>query len=454
MNTMPTIAVDPPSLAQRTRALLSSRITVADLIAAASPKFGCLMAMLPSLETVIPNWAAENIKADTLAADGIETETHCTVLYGWHLDFNGMELRRVLANHPPLALTVGKLSRFECPDYDVIKFAVECPALVKLNRDLSRVFKASITPSEHKFNPHITAAYVQKGTNQELTASKIEGHKAVVSQLLYSLPEKKGRLVFDLGRASVTATLATRVTNLLRAADTALPAPHPHEAPRAAVAARYQTAVDDLTAHAKAIVLSKAKKKREQIKALFLLLMLDAADDAYQTIYPALAKLTPPVTGTTATSIKPGDLRAEAEAFARDRQQYLENFPSTVFDRLDAARQQAEADGKSDKEVRAELNRTASEIKSGQGATMSETEAQATYGSAQIRILERTGFETALWDQIDRPTKRETHADNMALGPMPIGHLYPNGQRYPGDPAGGVQECANCLCVLTGVKRK
>lgn len=440
MTTVPTLHLPSPDLASRTRALF---------VQAGTPKYGCLMAMLPSLESVIPNWAADNIDAKTLANDGVEHETHCTVLYGWNTGFDSSRLKSILAGHPSIVLTVGKLSRFECPDYDVIKFAVESPALVKLNRDLSRQFKHCITASEHKFNAHITAAYVQKETNLDLTAPRIEGYSTVVQQLLYSLPDEKRRTVFDLGR-NTTATLATRIKNLLRATESpAINAQSKqHAAARLLAQNRYQQAVDDFIAHAKAEAMSRDKKRREKIKVLWLLLMLDAGEDAYSLIYPKLAAITTPGTAKLAPPVK-----SEPADFAASRQTYLDNFSNTVLDRLDAVVQQGAHDAATPREIRRQLDERASQLRTGQGEVVATAESQACYGHAQIRILKRAGFKTALWDQIDRPTKRETHAVNMEMGPQPLGTLYPNGQRCPGDPAGGPGECLNCLCTLVGVDR-
>ncbi len=438
----------PTLLARRAIRLIQSPIQPG------TPKSGCLMAMVPSLETIIHIWAADNIPPDTLTNDGIETETPATVLYGWNLDFDAQKLKNILANTPPIAITIGKLSRFECPEYDVIKFEVESPALVKLNRDLARVFRYDITPSEHKFNPHVTAAYVTKGSNKDLTAPAIEGYKAVVGQLIYSLPERKGRIVFDLGKPIETtqSSLAARALNLIRAANQSGDAnkmvAEQHAAARNTAQERYRRAVAEFIAHAKAEAMTRDKNKREKLKALFLLLMLDAGEDAYAAIYPKLAQLS----GLGADRQAP-PIKAEPQEFAAGRAQYLGNFAETVMDKMDAAVQQGAHDAAEPREIRRELDKRAEDLRQGAGETVAETEAQSCYGHAQIRILKRAGFKTALWDQIDRPTKRETHAINMEMGPQPLGTLYPNGQRFPGDETAGPGECINCLCVLVGVEK-
>ena len=85
---------------------------------------------------------------------------------------------------------------------------------------------------------------------------------------------------------------------------------------------------------------------------------------------------------------------------------------------------------------------------------MADVEATTTLGSVQLDRLKRAGFTTAIWNQLDRPTKRHTHAINMEMGPQPLGTIYPNGQSHPGDERGGVGECVNCLCYLEGASRE
>jgi len=446
--TLDTLLLNPKTerpLAERVMRLIQPTIK------AGTPKFGCLMAMLPSLETIIPNWAADNIQTDTLTNDGIEHETHTTVLYGWNIDFDAQKLKSILANTPPIVMSIGKLSRFECPEYDVIKFSVESPALTKLNRELARIFRHDITPSEHKFSPHVTAAYVTKGSNKDLAAPAIEGYKTVVHQLLYSLPERKGRIVFDLGKGSETAkaTLAARALNLIRAADHSADARNmvadQHAAARRLAQDRYQRAVDDFIAHAKAEALSRDKKKREKLKALFLLLMLDAGEDAYATIYPRLAAISG---GSTIIPVK-----AEPSEFAAGRQQFMGNFADTVIDKMDAAVQQGAHDAAEPREIRREIEKRAGELRDGQGEIVAETEAQSTYGAAQIRILKRAGMTHKVWQTMEDDRVRDSHENCQLQGPILMDAKFANGLRYPGETGAPPSEVCNCRCWLRGEER-
>ena len=171
-----------------------------DAVLAATPKFGCLMAMCPSLDSELPNWAAAHIPADALAADGVEMEPHVTVLYGFALDFDSSKLAGLL-RRPDVRL--GPVTRFECPEYDVLKVDVASKDLEELHAELAERFKDRITPSKWDYHPHLTIAYVKKGACRELDGNKdFEGRQVHVGQMLYSLPEKQGRRVFDVVQAT------------------------------------------------------------------------------------------------------------------------------------------------------------------------------------------------------------------------------------------------------------
>lgn len=167
-------------------------------VTASSPKFGCLMAMLPSLDADAPAWAAHNVPASELAADGVETEPHVTILYGFGLGFDSGRLAQVLARRLPPVLTLGAVSRFECDDYDVLKVDVDSVDLENLHKLLAGRFAADVTPSKWPYRPHLTLAYVQKGACRHLDGDRVfDGRSVAVTQALYSLPDKQGRRVFD-----------------------------------------------------------------------------------------------------------------------------------------------------------------------------------------------------------------------------------------------------------------
>lgn len=259
-----------------------------------------------------------------------------------------------------------------------------------------------------------------------------------------------------------------------------------HDAVRDQAEAAYRRALAKTVAVAEAAALvslrdaddaqEKARRRRREEEAVALLLLL-AGEAAFVSMFSQLAAVQRASHGTVPgapsgpvggaklpaggqsvpqiapSAVSPSQMQTLAVGFAEGRAPLLEAFPKWVNRKLDAEVVESQAAGRTNKQIAARLGRLARSMEEGRGGVVSQTEAQACYGSAQIRILQSAGFKTALWDQLDRPTKRETHAANMALGPMPLGHLYSNGQRYPGDPNGGAGECLNCLCYLVGVER-
>ena len=173
------------------------------LLEGATPKYGCLMAMVPNDQKQDFLNVARNIVSEKdLHENGYEEEPHVTVLYGFHLDFDSNKLKRLCSEVHPIQFTIGKLSKFECPEYDVIKFDVNSSSLIDLNHDIARHYARSITASKYDYHPHLTVAYVKKGAPFNAEAA-IEGLRPLigrtlrVNSLLYSLPEKQGRVTID-----------------------------------------------------------------------------------------------------------------------------------------------------------------------------------------------------------------------------------------------------------------
>ena len=161
----------------------------------------------------------------------------------------------------------------------------------------------------------------------------------------------------------------------------------------------------------------------------------------------------PPEHGTMGGSAWPATAE-EANTFASSRAPLLVNFPREAAERLDKELEEGRRIGEDAHALAQRLAKKAQEIEDGQGRVVAETEGQAAYGQGQLSLLQRAGFATVMWDQLDRPTKRDSHAENMAIGEVPIGHWFPSGQQFPGDGRAGAGECVNCACSLVGVKRK
>lgn len=117
-------------------------------------------------------WGRLNIPDDVLHMDedggkGREREPHITVKYGLKVQELPAELKAVVEETPPFTVFMGKVSLFaNSPEYDVVKIDVESPALRQLNQRVSNVVPHDDTYPQ--YHPHITLAYVEKGSCRHL----------------------------------------------------------------------------------------------------------------------------------------------------------------------------------------------------------------------------------------------------------------------------------------------
>jgi len=170
---------------------------------------GCLMAMVPEDQAKrFSSWAREKLEkgsgvasafGNDSAGDGVEDEPHVTVYYGFNLGFDTSRLAKLLRRRVPLTVTLGKVTRFECPEYDVLKVDADSCDLEVLNKTIGERFADDVTPSQHEFHPHLTLAYVAKGSNKGLDGSTdFQGEQFRVGSLMFSEPEHTNRQTFTL----------------------------------------------------------------------------------------------------------------------------------------------------------------------------------------------------------------------------------------------------------------
>lgn len=132
--------------------------------AGAAPRklpYGCVM-----LDAPLADWEALRDlidPADLVGERFLRTEKwpHVTVLYGLHDDATAevVALLSAVARRP--RFRVVDLSIFTNPGCDVVKFGVTSRELVELNR---RLKKFAHTDPHDAFRPHLTLAFVRKGT--------------------------------------------------------------------------------------------------------------------------------------------------------------------------------------------------------------------------------------------------------------------------------------------------
>lgn len=91
---------------------------------------------------------------------GLAKDFHCTALYGLHTDKASLVTDTVELK--PITFKIGKISLFEKDDYEVLKFHIISPDIVKLNKDLRK--NLEYTNSFPDYMPHATIAYLNPGT--------------------------------------------------------------------------------------------------------------------------------------------------------------------------------------------------------------------------------------------------------------------------------------------------
>src|SRR5579862_8105873 len=135
-------------------------------------RLGCLMAMVDSsVCSTLMEFGKKIIKDEDIYHQvnekgedeyGREHECHVTIRYGFTKDLNELEVRQLLAGRKKFNVKVTGLDIFDSnPEFDVVKFVIESPVLTQLNM-LTQIY-----PNKTDFpdyHPHLTLAYVKKGT--------------------------------------------------------------------------------------------------------------------------------------------------------------------------------------------------------------------------------------------------------------------------------------------------
>jgi phage portal protein BeeE len=127
---------------------------------------------------------AGGIAADDLAADGIETDPHVTVLYGIHSD-DPAAVVALLADEPPPTLTLGDLTLFPAApgaDHEVLKADVLSDDLHRLHDKMVAALEA--TQTHPTYQPHATVAYLKAGTGEKYIGKFAATGSAVTARVL------------------------------------------------------------------------------------------------------------------------------------------------------------------------------------------------------------------------------------------------------------------------------
>ena len=117
---------------------------------------------------------------------GVEHNPHVTILYGLH-DWliSDSDVEDALMKFKAPKVRLGKLSIFENPSFDVVKIDVLSDDLAMMNKVFSDFPHTSDFPD---YRPHVTVAYVQKGTGKKYTQSHLSlpDCEIILTDVVYS----------------------------------------------------------------------------------------------------------------------------------------------------------------------------------------------------------------------------------------------------------------------------
>lgn len=148
-------------------------------------QFGCVLVRYD-----LPDW--QNFLLDTLGIleediyyipgenYGLEDSPHMTLLYGLHTEVTDQEVQSCFTDTSldDFKVQIDGVQLFENTNYDVVKLTVvNTPILQKVHEKLSKLPNSDKYPN---YNPHITCAYVKKGTGQKY----IKDYKNQFEQIL------------------------------------------------------------------------------------------------------------------------------------------------------------------------------------------------------------------------------------------------------------------------------
>lgn len=177
-------------------------------------KFSCVMTYAsPDIVDAVRAFSRMFITDDKLYKDpedpdgfGREDEVHVTVKFGLHEKEPGPDLLKIIEQTEPFEIEVGPISLFENEKFDVVKFDISGEGLFKLNARISRELECTDTYPE--YHPHMTVAYVTKGTCRELVGKRLlqpdektAARFLVKSVIFSSLTKAKTRLF--LGKPNI-----------------------------------------------------------------------------------------------------------------------------------------------------------------------------------------------------------------------------------------------------------
>ncbi len=151
-------------------------------------EFGCVMIDVP-----VKNWNEitqfiDNDDIYTVSGNntyGVQDKPHLTLLYGTHKEVESKQVESLLKDIKPFSIDIDGVDIFENEDYDVVKFNIKKSDILQSMFD-----KLSSLPNSNSFKdykPHITIAYVKKGTGKKYIKPDYKWRVDDIDEITYSM---------------------------------------------------------------------------------------------------------------------------------------------------------------------------------------------------------------------------------------------------------------------------
>jgi hypothetical protein len=170
----------------------------------AGRKGGILMFKLPhKVSKMVTDWGKTSLKDNEIYprnGGGREKSPHITIRGGIIAD-DSYDVSPIFDNFPEVEAVLGDIGIFKMANrpYDVIKIAVNCHDLTVLNDKVADYVE--VMDPEFKYTPHITVAYVEKGSASRHDGAKVfSGRPVTLDTVIFANKNKAGSSIFKLAK--------------------------------------------------------------------------------------------------------------------------------------------------------------------------------------------------------------------------------------------------------------
>ena len=156
-----------------------------------SYEFGCAMIEVPfydwsQITGMIDPEDVYEVEGDR--SYGIQDNPHVTILYGLHSSVSPEDLKEVLDRFDgDLKVRIAGIGIFENEEFDVVKLNVVPDGGLQQLHDMVSELPNSDQYPEYK--PHITIAYVKKGSGKKYEDPSFAREVSEISEICYSMPD-------------------------------------------------------------------------------------------------------------------------------------------------------------------------------------------------------------------------------------------------------------------------